>query len=333
MQEEETPQSFVKATLNALFTFKVILDTKDDEKINSYSSIIAQNFSTLEEIIVKNQKTEHNFTPDGLIIAIADSDLIMVTLSVFLNLSVEQRKQFTRVFSGCVTYSLDHSDHISPIIQYIQKNEIVLDILLHFYDHQELAMCAGEMLRTCASSDELAQLLLQDKRLDLLFSYFTVSHFDISSDSFLTFKALLLMPPGAAAYLEQNFSEICSRLHSLLNENNYTTCISALQLIGQMIMNFENIQAPYLSCETNLMLMMNLMVSTYKTIAKESYHIFKLFVVFEPKTPNIQKLLVNNAEKLIPFLPSLIDDSDGEEMKQELDTVIDELRAILLQSK
>ena len=320
--EEKSPKQLIKSGVNALLAYKCCVDSKDEENMHTYSEIIENVLLQLENIIVKKQKSSDGYTPENLISAVANSEFIMVTLSEFPQLSVEHRKQFARVFCGCLSYYLDREKEDSPILAYILKNEVILDILLHFYDHAELAIVAGDMLRSCATYDQLAQLLLQDKRLDLLFSYFTKTNFDISSDSFLTYKALLLTPPSASIYLERHFSATFHRLHSLLDQNNYTTCISTLQLIGQILMNFENIQGLYFSDEKNLMTMMNLMVSSYKTIAKESYHIFKLFVVYDPKSPNIYKLLKNNAEKLIPFLPSLIDDSDGPEMKEELDVVI-----------
>ena len=327
--EEKTPKNLIKSAVNALLAYKCCIDSKDDEHAQSYSEIIENVLVKLEEVIVKKQKSPEGFTPGGLISAVANSEFIRVSLSQFPQLSVEHRKQFARVFSGCLSYYLDSEQEDSPILAYILKSEVILDILLHFYDHPELAIVAGEMLRACATYDQLAQLLLQDKRLDLLFSYFTKTNFDVSSDSFLTYKALLLTPPSAAVYVERHFSATFHRLHSLLDQNNYTTCISTLQLIGQMIMSFENIQELYFEDEKNLMTMMNLMVSSYKQIAKESYHIFKLFVVFEPKTPNIYKLLKNNAQKLIPFLPSIIDESDGADMKEELDTVIEKLKEFI----
>jgi hypothetical protein len=60
-------------------------------------------------------------------------------------------------------------------------------------------VCTGEMLRICTKYEALARLMWATDRFDLLFSHFSVPHFDISADSFATFRELVLNAPKSAS--------------------------------------------------------------------------------------------------------------------------------------
>ena len=329
----DTPlNDFIKSTVKSLIAYKCSIDAKNEERKAEHLQKINENYHIIAATILKKENISSTCNLDDLMKSIADSELIMVGLTIFPSLPVDERKLFTHIFTASLALALDLPDDENfPIIKYILLNQETLDILLHFYDHPELAVSTGEMLRACALHEPLANLMLKDERLSLLFSYFTVSHFDVSTESFSTYKELLTSSPGAETYIETHYGSVVMKIHSLIDENNYTTCIQVLQLIGILIMKYINFQTSYLSDEKNLMLMMKLMLSNYKTIAKEAYHIFKLFVVFEPKPQLVYKLLKNNADKLIPFIPSLITEDDDEEMRAESQDVIAMLEEIKLQ--
>jgi calcium binding protein 39 len=56
------------------------------------------------------------------------------------------------------------------------------------YEHQEIALNCGTMLRECARFEALAKIMLHSEEFFNFFRYVEVSTFDIASDAFSTFK-------------------------------------------------------------------------------------------------------------------------------------------------
>lgn len=56
------------------------------------------------------------------------------------------------------------------------------------YEHQEIALNCGTMLRECARYEALAKIMLYSDDFFSFFRYVEVSTFDIASDAFSTFK-------------------------------------------------------------------------------------------------------------------------------------------------
>lgn len=75
----------------------------------------------------------------------------------------------------------------------MRKNGLMLLLLLHHnsYEHQEIALNCGTMLRECARYEALAKIMLHSEEFFNFFRYVEVSTFDIASDAFSTFKVPL----------------------------------------------------------------------------------------------------------------------------------------------
>jgi calcium binding protein 39 len=258
---------------------------------------------------------------------ISKTDFIVVALDALQLFPVEQRKQFTNIFTGAVALQVGSG---FPVAVLVHSHPDWLDKLLGFYDFPELAVCAGEMLRIYTKHEPLARLLQAPERLDGLFGHFTEAHFDVSADSFATFRELILSAPRADVYLRENWQAIVDRLHSTLVETNYAPCRQTLKLIGELISTFDDFHDAYLTDEKNLIIMMKLMVSTYKNISMEAFHIFKLFVAKDEKTDPILKILKNNSEKLMQFLRDLLDGVDDEDIQQDKEFLLNALATLQL---
>lgn len=94
-------------------------------------------------------------------------------------------------------------------------------------------------------------------------------------------------------------------------------------------MAFPEFQQTYLSDEKNLMKVMRLMVSSYRNISMEAFHIFKLFVVTEAKPEPIVRILRNNAQKLLGFLEELLTGIDDVDLQEEKEMLIAILQGLL----
>lgn len=56
------------------------------------------------------------------------------------------------------------------------------------YEHQDIALNCGTMLRECARYEALAKIMIYSDDFYNFFRYVEVSTFDIASDAFSTFK-------------------------------------------------------------------------------------------------------------------------------------------------
>lgn len=61
-------------------------------------------------------------------------------------------------------------------------------ILTCSYEHQDIALNCGTMLRECARYEALAKIMIYSDDFYNFFRYVEVSTFDIASDAFSTFK-------------------------------------------------------------------------------------------------------------------------------------------------
>lgn len=69
------------------------------------------------------------------------------------------------------------------------------------YEHQEIALNCGSMLRECARYEALAKIMLNSEDFFNFFRYVEVSTFDIASDAFSTFKVSILEKSGVVIWL------------------------------------------------------------------------------------------------------------------------------------
>ena len=75
---------------------------------------------------------------------------------------------------------------------YLFSNHLVDTVYAPFrYEHQEIALNCGTMLRECARYEALAKILLYSEDFYNFFKFVEVSTFDIASDAFSTFKVTL----------------------------------------------------------------------------------------------------------------------------------------------
>lgn len=319
------PEKIVTRALQALQQF-----SKESEDGHAKTiPEISKNFASMNEILYKiKDGGEGSSRALQLIAEISHSDILAEGITSFISLPTEQRKQFTIIFTGSLSHQVG-ADY--PVAVWIQRHANILDTILAFYDKPELASLTGEMLRVCAHHECLAHLLFQPERLEKLSTYFAVPDFDVSADSFATFRELLMESQRAEQFIRENSEMIITRLHATLNESNYASCLQSLKLIGEMIIKYQVFQDVYLAEADNLKKMMNLMLSSYKNIALEAFNVFKLFVAREDKSAGVKSILQANAEKLILFIPKLLEGIEDDDLQEEKNFLLTELGILHVQ--
>ncbi|KAJ6639629.1 Protein Mo25 [Pseudolycoriella hygida] len=98
----------------------------------------------------------------------------------------EGKKDVAQVFNNVLRRQIGTR---SPTVEYICTKPEILFTLIAGYEHQEIALNCGTMLRECARYEALAKIMLHSEEFFNFFRYVEVSTFDIASDAFSTFKA------------------------------------------------------------------------------------------------------------------------------------------------
>jgi calcium binding protein 39 len=73
---------------------------------------------------------------------------------------------------------------------------------------------------------------------------------------------------------------------------------------------------------------MKLMGSSYKNIAMEAFHVFKLFAIRENNPDPIVQILRKNSHTLVPFLRDLLGDIHDDEPQYEKGLLIEVLSTL-----
>ena len=146
-----------------------------------------------------------------------------------------------------------------------KENWEILKILFYSYEHQEVALNCGTMLRECARYEALAKIILYSDDFYKFFEYVEVSTFDIASDAFSTFKVgqlnwnimyevdkftvnycrnlqelLTRHKLLSAEFLEANYDKVFNHYQQLLNSENYVTRRQSLKLLGELLLDRHN---------------------------------------------------------------------------------------------
>lgn len=82
------------------------------------------------------------------------------------------------------------------------------------YEHQDIALNCGTMLRECARYEALAKIMLHSEDFFNFFRYVEVSTFDIASDAFSTFKVKVSLCVFKLGPMQFFLLNLCKELES-----------------------------------------------------------------------------------------------------------------------
>jgi calcium binding protein 39 len=86
--------------------------------------------------------------------------------------------------------------------------------------------------------------------------------------------------------------------------------VQSLKLLADILLARGNVRVMfnYVKSKQQLMLVMNLLRSSSRTIQHEAFHVFKVFVANPKKPADIRAILISNREKLLRFLKQFLED-------------------------
>ena len=129
-------------------------------------------------------------------------------------------------------------------------------------------------------------------------------------------------------YLSINFDLFFSRYNSILvQSSSYVTKRQSIKLLGEILLDRANynVMTAYVDRGEHLKLCMNLLKDDRKMVQYEGFHVFKVrtdelissstwltmskvFVANPNKSVAVQRILLNNRERLLNFLPKFLED-------------------------
>lgn len=176
------------------------------------------------------------------------------------------KKDVAQIFNNILRR---HIGARSPTVEYICTRPEILFTLISGYEHHDIALNCGTMLRECARYEALAKMVLNSDDFYKFFNYVEVSTFDIASDAFSTFKVTLPFTNTrmyvsmsnliifvdvcvilqelltrhkllSAEFLEANYDKVFNHYQQLLNSENYVTRRQSLKLLGELLLDRHN---------------------------------------------------------------------------------------------
>ncbi|BFZ62426.1 Hym1p [Saitoella coloradoensis] len=257
------------------------------------------------------------------------TDLLPLLALNIWRFEFEARKDVTSIFNTMLRRQLGQR---YPTVDYLCGKEDTLFALIKGYNNKDIALNCGQMLRECIKFESLAKIMLFSDYFWMFIGYVENGNFDITSDAFSTFKELLTRHKSLAAeFLLQNYDIFFAKLTALIESENYVVKRQSLKLLGEILLDRANfaVMTQYIASAENLKLMMILLKDRSKNIQFEAFHVFKVFVANPNKTPEVQKILVKNRDKLLVFLSGFHNDrKDDEQFNDEKAFLIKQIEVL-----
>jgi len=116
----------------------------------------------------------------------------VLTLHIlFPRIHHKARKDFVIVFGNLMRREVGSK---KPGVEFLEKNNKLLDDLVLGYEDSEVAVICGQLLRVCIDNESLARIILHSGHFPKFFVFVENAGFDVASDAFLTFKVLSIHP-------------------------------------------------------------------------------------------------------------------------------------------
>ena len=117
----------------------------------------------------------------------------------------------------------------------------------------------------------------------------------------------------------------------LVQSDNYVTKRQSIKLLGELLLDRANynVMTKYVDSSEHLKLCMKLLLDDRRMINYEGFHVFKVFVANPNKSPAVQRLLINNRDRLLRFLPNFLNDrTDDDQFMDERSFLIRQIELL-----
>ncbi|CAL0315944.1 unnamed protein product [Lupinus luteus] len=296
---------------------------KREEKLSELSKTILE----IRTILYGNGASEPN--PDAcsqLTQEFFKEDTFRLLIISLPNLKLGPRQDATHVIANLQRQRVNSKLIAS---HYMENNIDLVDILMQGYEKEsDVALTYGAVARECIRHQSVARHVLESEHMKKFFEYVQLPNFEVASDAGATFKELLTRHKSTVAeFLSKNYDWFFKEYNSLLQSTSYFTRRRAVKLLGDMLLDRSNsaVMVRYVSSLDNMVILMNLLRDSNKTIQFETFNVFKLFVANQNKPPEVITILVTNKPKLLQFLSNFNSDKADEQFQADRRQVISEI--------
>ncbi|XP_012059781.1 PREDICTED: protein Mo25 [Atta cephalotes] len=234
-KSQKSPAEVVKALKEAVNALE-----RGDKKVEKAQEDVSKNLVHIKNMLYGTAETEPQ--ADIVVAQLAqelyNSNLLLLLVQNLSRIDFEGKKDVAQVFNNILRRQIGTR---SPTVEYICTKPEILFTLMSGYEHQDIALNCGTMLRECARYEALAKIMIYSDDFYNFFRYVEVSTFDIASDAFSTFKELLTRHKILSAeFLEIHYDKVFSHYQRLLNSENYVTRRQSLKLLGELLLDRHN---------------------------------------------------------------------------------------------
>ncbi|XP_019183182.1 PREDICTED: putative MO25-like protein At5g47540 [Ipomoea nil] len=253
-------------------------------------------------------------------------DTLRLIINCLPKLNLEARKDAAQVVANLQSQPVNSCLIASD---YLADNLDILDHLIVGYEDSSLALHYGSMLKKCIRHQVVARYVLKPEHLKRFFGYVQLPEFDVAADATSTFEELLTRHKSTVAeFLSENYDWFFTEFNSqLLESQNYITRRQAVKLLGEILLDRSNcsVMVRYVSSLDNMVILMNLLRESSKSIQIDAFHVFKLFVANKNRPSEIASVLANNKNKLLRLLEVLKTDKEDDIFEADKVEIIKEI--------
>lgn len=309
-QKERAPHDLVKLIRYHLGKLNAAVAAgKDAKSIAKIATELGKPISALKTLTLQSKDDVQGGDYEiqmHLIKEVYEQDLLGLLVNDIEKFPFEARKESVVIFNSLLRRFIPPNKYI--VVTYIKESRPeLLTTLLCGYEKPENTLNYGLMLRECISFEPLAEIILACPEFDRLFDYIQLPTFDLSSDAFATFKALLTEHKAlATTYMTAEYSRVFPKINALLASDNYVTRRQSLKLLGELLHDRRNyeVMIRYVSDVENLKLLMTQLRDKSEKIQYEAFQVFKIFIANPTKPKPIHEILCKNRDRILHFLES-----------------------------
>nr|SVE73597.1 EOG090X07E2 [Daphnia atkinsoni] len=310
-KSQKSPAEVVKALKEAMTSLE-----KGDKKVEKAQEDVSKNLLLIKNMLygTSDSEPQTDIVVAQLSQELYNSGLLVLLTQHLSRVDFEGKKDVAQIFNNILRRQIGTR---SPTVEYICTRPEILFTLVQGYEHQDIALNCGTMLRECARYEALAKILLYSEEFYNFFKFV---------EELLTKHKIL-----CAEFLEANYDKVFAHYQGLLNSENYVTRRQSLKLLGELLLDRHNftVMTRYISNPDNLKLMMNMLKEKSRNIQFEAFHVFKVFVANPNKPKPILDILLRNQEKLVEFLTKFhTDRSEDEQFNDEKAYLIKQIKEL-----
>ncbi|CDW83107.1 mo25-like protein 2 [Stylonychia lemnae] len=261
-------------------------DSKYGKKFNKYLQRISQ--------VMDGTCKKISNTPENLYKMAAElNNLVEQVAFVLINVDqfeLEDRKTIQSIFT-------ELNNNFPDIIEaalYPRRTDIVHSLISKY---TQAGMAVFKLIDSMSNIETI-------KKLSQLV---TTADFNISSDSFETFKELFLQKregdEGFVKFLHENQEEILQVFDYLEQDENYFAKREGLKTLYQLLKLHQKIREYYVASKDRLKIIMNTVINENKGIQYEAFLLLSLFLLVNQQADSESTvILIKNRDMLFKFI-------------------------------